>query len=128
MEDSAENIKFSPPDSDEEPHQQLLYATRNRFEYFKIAKQTTSTVVLEWKYIDYNCDVEKAFKIVKLKNRDEWEPICWSRKPSCIIKNLEQNMCYSMKVLVMQQQPDKYQAIDSSAILKVGHARNAHHS
>lgn len=120
MEDTLENIKISPSDSDDEERPQPpTHITRSRFDFARIAKQTTSIVVLEWKYIDYNCDVEKVYKIVKLKNHDEWETICWSRKSSCIIKNLEQNTCYSIKVLVMQQLNDRFQAVDSSEILKV---------
>lgn len=118
MGDLQENGKISPAESDEE-RQHPTHDSRSRFEYVRIAKQTTSVVVLEWKYIDYNCDIEKVYKIVKLKNHDEWETICWSRKLSCVIKNLEQNTCYSIKVLVMQQLFDKFQVVDSSEILKV---------
>ncbi|KAG5673650.1 hypothetical protein PVAND_003678 [Polypedilum vanderplanki] len=121
MENSYENNKILTCESDEEEQEQqhqLIRHAKSRFEYFKIVKQTTSTVVLEWKYIDYNCDVEKVFKVVKLKNHNEWETICWSRKSSCIIKNLEQNTCYNIKVLVMQQLPDKFEAVNSSEVLK----------
>lgn len=92
----------------------------NKFEYIKIVKQTTSTVVLEWKYIDNTFyEDEKVFKIVKLKNRDEWETICWSRKSMCVIKNLEQNTCYSIKINVMTQMTDKFHVVDSSDVFKV---------
>lgn len=90
----------------------------SNFKYVKIAKQTTTSVVLEWMYDDDE-DPEKVFKVVKLKNRDEWETICWSRKSSCTIKNLEQNTCYSMKVLVMVAKEDKFEVVDSSEIIKV---------
>lgn len=98
----------------------------SKFEYIKIAKQTTSTVVLEWKYNDDKIEdeenpenPEKVFKIVKLKNRNEWETICWTRKSICVMKNLEQNTCYSIKILVMIQMPDQFDVIDSSEVFKV---------
>jgi hypothetical protein len=113
----------------------------SKFEYIKIVKQTTSTVVLEWKYNDEVAEkvedfdnegsadgeiteeveepAEKVFKIVKLKNRNEWETICWTRKSLCVIKNLEQNTCYSIKILVMVQTTEKFEAIDSSDVFKV---------
>lgn len=89
----------------------------SKFEFVRIAKQTASSVVLEWKYNDD--DPEKVFKIVKLKNRNEWETICWSNKSSCTIKNLEQNTCYSIKVMVMVAGEDKFEVVDSSEIFKV---------
>jgi hypothetical protein len=94
------------------------------FDYIKIAKQTISTVVLEWKYNHNEDDGEVkpdeiVFKIVKLKNRNEWETLCWSRKSSCVIKNLEQNTCYSIKVLAMVQKYERFEEIGSSNILKV---------
>lgn len=98
----------------------------SKFEYIKIAKQTTSTVVLEWKYNDDKVEdgenpenPEKVFKIVKLKNRNEWETISWTRKSICVMKNLEQNTCYSIKILVMIQMPDQFDVIDSSEVFKV---------
>jgi hypothetical protein len=65
-------------------------------------------------------DPEKVFKVVTLKNRYEWETICWSRKSSCTIKHLEPNTCYSMKVLVMVAKEDQFDVVDSSEIIKVG--------
>lgn len=99
---------------------------KSNFEYFRIAKQTRQQVVLEWKYLSneeekevIESPKEKVFKIVKLKCRDEWETISWSRKSCCVIKNLEQNTCYSIKVLVMVQTFERFEVVDSSEILKV---------
>lgn len=89
-----------------------------KFEYIKIVKQTTSSVILEWLY-DAEDDPEIVFKIVSLKNRNDWETVCWSNKQTCTIKNLEQNTCYSIKILAMKPAPDKYDVIDSSDIFKV---------
>lgn len=98
----------------------------SKFEYIKIAKQTTSTVVLEWKYnedkienLENPANPEKVFKIVKLKNRNEWETITLTRKSICVMKNLEQNTCYSIKILVMIQMADNFDVIDSSDVFKV---------
>lgn len=91
----------------------------NNFEYIKIIKQTASSVVLEWKYNDDYGDAEKVFKLVTLKNREEWETICWSSKSPCTIKNLEQNSCYSIKILVMVASTDRYEVVDTSDIFKV---------
>lgn len=98
----------------------------SKFEYIKIAKQTTSTVVLEWKYNEDKIEdlenpenPEKVFKIVKLKNRNEWETISLTRKSICVMKNLEQNTCYSIKILVMIQMADNFDVIDSSDVFKV---------
>jgi hypothetical protein len=110
-----------------ELRQNTLETSENHsnFEYIKILKQTTSSLALEWKYNDNDIDntklecTERVFKIVKLKNRDEWETMCWSRNSTCVIKNLEQNVCYSIKILVMQQTFERFLEIDSSDIFKV---------
>lgn len=128
MEAESENLNANTDDHEsngevpqgEEDEESTLVVSK--FEYIKIAKQTTSTVVLEWKYIDDSknaVNVEKVYKIVKLKNRNEWETICWTRKSMCVIKNLEQNTCYSIKILVMVQMPDQFEVIDSSDVFKV---------
>ena len=90
----------------------------SKFKYAKIAKQTACSVVLEWMY-DNSEDEKIDFKIVTLKNRDEWITLCWSQKTSCTIKNLEENTCYSIKILAMMSKKDKFEIVDSSEILKV---------
>lgn len=114
METDQRNLKSDLQVEYEEYHHQQV----SNFKYVKIAKQTSTTVVLEWSYDDGN-DGGKVFKVVTLKNRNEWDTICWLRKSSCTIKNLEQNTCYSMKILVMVAGKDKFEIVDSSDIIKV---------
>lgn len=126
MEPECENTdnKLLDIKSQAEVQQKEQTKTTSHFEFIKIVKQTTSTVVLEWQYSDEKTieGSEKVFKIVKLQNRNEWETIIWTKKSMCVIKNLEQNTCYSIKILVMVQTYERFVETDSSNILKVIHA------
>jgi hypothetical protein len=80
-----------------------------------------SSVVLTWLYDrpDFSADQEFVFKLLRLETRDEWKPIAWTRKKTCTVKNLEQNVCYSLRLLVLLELVDEFKVIDESEVFKV---------
>jgi hypothetical protein len=96
-------------------------AAASRFSALTVTTQTSSSVVLTWTY-DRPSSVgerEVVFKLLKLESRDEWKAIAWTRKSTCTIENLEQNVCYSLHMLVLVEGVDEFKVIDESEIFKV---------
>ncbi|CAO1430006.1 unnamed protein product [Diamesa serratosioi] len=95
----------------------------SNFTFINVINQTISSIDLQWEYsaaiaMSSACH-EYVFQIIKMKARDLWEKIYWGRKSQCTIKCLEQNVCYSLKILVLEQQDDEFVRIDESNIFKI---------
>lgn len=88
-----------------------------------VTTQTSSSVILQWIYERPETTPETlseiVFKLLKLETRDEWKSIAWTRKTSCKIENLEQNVCYSLQLLVLVQDDDEFKVVDQSDVFKV---------
>lgn len=107
----------SPPDLDESSPE-----TSSNFNSLKITTETSSSVVLEWSYatpqaVDPSSEI--VFKLLKLETRDDWKAIAWTRKMTCKIENLEQNVCYSLQLLALVANDDGFQVVDESDVFKV---------
>jgi hypothetical protein len=87
----------------------------------EVTTLTSSSVVLTWKYASLisTSERELVFKLLKLETRDEWKAIAWTRKMTCTIKNLEQNVCYSLQILVLVEDEEEFKVVDESGIFKV---------
>lgn len=88
-----------------------------------VTTQTSSSVILQWIYEKTEALAESTseivFKLLKLETRDEWKSIAWTRNRSCKIENLEQNVCYSLQLLVLVQDDDEFKVVDQSDVFKV---------
>lgn len=86
----------------------------------------TSSVILKWLHEPPQSisdpSKEIVFKLLKLETRDEWKAIAWTRKMTCKIENLEQNVCYSLQLLVMVEDENEFKVVDESDVFKVRHA------
>lgn len=94
----------------------------SNFNSLKITTETSSSVVLEWSYatpqaVDPSSEI--VFKLLKLETRDDWKAIAWTRKMTCKIENLEQNVCYSLQLLALVANDDGFQVVDESDVFKV---------
>lgn len=97
--------------------------TLSSFRSLTVTTQTSSSVILQWIYERPQpiCESSKelVFKLLKLETRDEWKAIAWTRKTTCTIDNLEQNVCYSLQLLLLVEDEDEFKLIDESEIFKV---------
>lgn len=103
--------------------QNLVKQENSNFRSLTITTRTSSSVVLNWNYEndqfkDSTC-AEFVFKLLKLQSRNEWITTTWTRRSSCTIENLEQNVCYSMQLLVLLEGENEFEIIDQSEIFKV---------
>lgn len=96
----------------------------SNFQALTVSTQTqaAASVVLQWTY-NRPQSVEPSqqviFKLLKLESKDEWKAIAWTRKETCKIENLEQNVCYSLQLLALVEEGDEFKVIDRSDIFKV---------
>lgn len=84
--------------------------------------QASASVILQWTYNrpqSIEPSQQVIFKLLKLESKDEWKAIAWTRKATCKIANLEQNVCYSLQLLALVKEGDEFNAIDRSDIFKV---------
>lgn len=83
---------------------------------------TESSVNLQWKYVPSDSDSDPTkvlvYKLVRLEARGEWKSIAWTRQMSCIVKNLEQNVCYSLKLLVLVEKENEFEIVDETDVFK----------
>lgn len=97
--------------------------TLSNFRSLTVTTQTSSSVILQWIYdrTPTICEPSKelVFKLLKLETRDEWKAIAWTRKTTCTIDNLEQNVCYSLQLLLLVEDEDEFKVLDESDIFKV---------
>lgn len=95
----------------------------SNFRSLNVTTQTSSSVILQWIYErpQLVCELSKelVFKLLKLETRDEWQAIAWTRKTTCTIENLEQNVCYSFQLLVLVEDEDEFKVVDESEVFKV---------
>lgn len=94
----------------------------SNFRSISVTTRTSSLVVLHWLYENVRCDQELVFKVLQLQSRSEWKPIAWTRKSTCTIENLEQNVCYSLRILVLVEGEDEFRVTDESDVFKVIYA------
>lgn len=97
-----------------------LDETHSCFRSLTVTTQATS-VVVSWQYErpKASVDEEFVFKLLKLETRDEWKAIAWTRKMTCTVVNLEQNVCYSLQLLALVERDDEFEVIDKSEVFKV---------
>lgn len=97
--------------------------TLSNFRSLTVTTQTSSSVILQWIYdrTQTICEPSKelVFKLLKLETRDEWKAIAWTRKTTCTIDNLEQNVCYSLQLLLLVEDEDEFKVVDESDVFKV---------
>ena len=97
--------------------------TFSNFRSLTVTTLTPSSVTLQWIYEPpqsiSDLSREIVFKLLKLETRDEWKAIAWTRKMTCKIENLEQNVCYSLQLLVMVEDGDEFKVVDESNVFKV---------
>lgn len=118
----SENLEPTSPQQDLD--ESSLEALSN-FHSLKLTTETSSSVVLRWSYstpqaVDPSSEI--VFKLLKLETRDEWKAIAWTRKMTCKIENLEQNVCYSLQLLALVANDDEFQVVDESDVFKVSSA------
>lgn len=94
--------------------------TSSVFHSLSVTTQTASSVILKWEYQpSVEPSTELVYKLLKLETRDEWKPIAWTRKSTCVVDNLEQNVCYSLRLLVLIEGNDEFKVVDQSDVFKV---------
>lgn len=100
-------------------------APTSNFSSIEVTTHTSSSAILQWAYerpttIEDNRK-EIVFKLLQLESRDEWKSKAWTRKTTCKIENLEQNVCYSLQLLVLIEVEDEFKVVDKSKVFKVKH-------
>lgn len=94
----------------------------SNFNLLSVTTLTESSVNLQWNYERpppfADVSIELVFKLLKLETRSEWKSIAWTRKMSCDVKNLEQNVCYSLKLLVLVEKEDEFEVVDGTEVFK----------
>lgn len=93
----------------------------SKFHTLSVTTQSSS-VILQWNYErpeSVEPTREVVFKLLKQETRDEWKSIAWTRKTTCMVENLEQNVCYSLKLLALVEDEDKFRVVDESDVFKV---------
>lgn len=102
--------------------QNALKQVDSNFRFLNITTRTSSSVVLKWSYENKEEDCankEFVFRLLKLQSRDDWIASAWTRKSTCIVDNLEQNVCYSLQLLVLLEEEDEFKVVDRSEVFKV---------
>lgn len=104
--------------------QNALKQVDSNFRCLTVTTRTSSSVVLKWSYenkeqVEDSANKEFVFKLLKLQSRDDWIASAWTRKSTCIVDNLEQNVCYSLQLLVLLEEEDEFRVVDKSEVFKV---------
>jgi hypothetical protein len=114
--DFNESIPAEPLESELEPE------SISNFRSLSVSTLSESSVNLQWNYVRPASLSESAkelvFKLLKLEARDEWKSIAWTRKMFCVVKNLEQNVCYSLKLLVLVEEENEFVIVDETDVFK----------
>ena len=115
-------------DEDEENVDENSPEALSNFRSLTVTTLTSSSVTLQWMY-DRPQSVEPSreivFKLLKLESRNEWKAIAWTREMTCKIENLEQNVCYSLQLLVLIEEKDEFKIVDESDVFKVSELKIA---
>jgi hypothetical protein len=92
----------------------------SNFHSLEITTLSESSVNLQWNYVrpEHLQNVEIVFKLLKLEAKDEWKSIAWTRKSNEVLKNLEQNICYSLKLLVLIEEENEFKTVDETEVFK----------
>jgi hypothetical protein len=94
----------------------------SNFSSLSVTTLSESSVNLQWNYIRpenlSGISEELVFKLLRLEARDEWKSIAWTRKMFCVVNNLEQNVCYSLKLLVLVQKENEFVIVDETDVFK----------
>lgn len=118
----SENLDVDSTDFVE--NENLSKASITNFTSIDVTTHTSSSAILQWSYerpptIESSRQV--VFKLLLLESRDEWKSLAWTRKTTCKIENLEQNVCYSLQLLVLVETKDDFKVVDKSEVFKVKH-------
>lgn len=111
--DLAENVPVQPLKSE--------LAPTSNFHSLSVSTLSESSVHLQWNYSPESFSSfsqEFVFKLLRLEARDEWKSIAWTRKMFCVVKNLEQNVCYSLKLLVLVEKENEFVIVDGTDVFK----------
>ncbi|XP_058812737.1 putative ankyrin repeat protein RF_0381 [Topomyia yanbarensis] len=72
-----------------------------------LTKQTTSAIGLRWDFPEplQLCEPFDLFKVEKCYScrRNRWDVVHWGKGWSVVVRNLEQNLCYSFRINVLRQ-------------------------
>ncbi|XP_058466242.1 putative ankyrin repeat protein RF_0580 [Malaya genurostris] len=70
-----------------------------------LTKQTTSVIGLRWDFTGLLGEPFDLFKVEKCYScrRNRWDVVHWSKERSVVVRNLEQNLCYSFRINVLRQ-------------------------
>lgn len=112
-----ENLKDCEMTLEESPE-----VSSSNFSSIDVTTHTSSSAMLNWSYIrpaTIESSQEVVFKLLQLESRDEWRSIAWTRRTTCKIENLEQNVCYSLQLLVLLEDEAEFRVVDKSKIFKV---------
>lgn len=112
----------SPEISSKEDLDETSPGAASNFHSLKSENFSLSSVNLQWDYVrpqSVDPSREIVFKLLKQETRDEWKSIAWTRKKTCIVENLEQNVCYSLKLLALVEDENEFRMVDESEIFKV---------
>ena len=94
----------------------------SNFRSLSVSTLSESSVNLQWNYVRperlSTLSQELVFKLMKLEARDGWKSIAWTRKMFCVVKNLEQNVCYSLKLLVLVEEENEFVNVDETDVFK----------
>ncbi|XP_055594156.1 putative ankyrin repeat protein RF_0381 [Uranotaenia lowii] len=89
------------------PPSETLLHSDHQFRVF-LTKQTTSTIGFRWEFVEPFRDKFDIFKVEKCFGcrRNQWEVVHWSTAWSVMVRNLEQNLCYSFRIFVLRQREE----------------------
>lgn len=82
----------------------------------EITEKGATFITLHWYYDKTNFDV---FKVEQRYGTNKWERKYWGTEPFAKITELEQNICFTFRVVVLQRARDAYQPIDFSEEIQV---------
>ncbi|XP_063703589.1 fibronectin type 3 and ankyrin repeat domains protein 1 [Culicoides brevitarsis] len=82
----------------------------------EIAEKGTTFITLQWNYPFPHSDV---FKVEQRYGTNDWQRKYWGTKSFAKITELEQNLCFTFRVVVLQRAKDCYEPIDFSEEIQV---------
>lgn len=103
------------------PTQEKLIHSEDGFNVY-LTKQTTSTIGFRW---DFPEPLESPFDLFKVEKcysckRNQWQVVHWGTVWSATVRNLEQNLCYSFRIIVLRQleEDESFVCVRKSQIFK----------
>lgn len=104
------------------PTQEKLIHSEDGFNIY-LTKQTTSTIGLRWDFPETReappFDLFKVEKCFSCK-RNQWQVVHWGTAWSTMVRNLEQNLCYSFRISALQlnEEDERFVCVRKSQIFK----------